>query len=245
MLISDLHIHTLHSGHAYGTVYDVIREAKEKGLKLIAITDHGPSMPGTSGENHFEMGARMPTEHDGVRVLWGCEANIVAGNGALDVSPEIQRKLDIVLVNIHRRCGYVDLGRDGNTEAVIRALRNPMVDVLSHPGHCAYEYDIDAVVEEALRNDVLLEINLSYLKAYGGKGLETFADLVDATKTKGARLLVNSDAHFLHEIADDSILDDCRDAIGLEDELILNNFPAELQQFLADRRRSRDAGSRK
>ncbi len=37
----DLHMHTVASTHAYSTLSDYIAEAKRKGIKLFAITDHG------------------------------------------------------------------------------------------------------------------------------------------------------------------------------------------------------------
>ena len=40
----DLHMHTVASTHAYSTLHDYIAEAKRKGIKLFAITDHGPDM---------------------------------------------------------------------------------------------------------------------------------------------------------------------------------------------------------
>ena len=45
-LVADLHVHTISSGHAYNTILENTQSAIEKGLKLIAITDHGPNMPG-------------------------------------------------------------------------------------------------------------------------------------------------------------------------------------------------------
>ena len=42
----DTHTHTLASGHAYNTITEMIDAAVEKGLKLLAITEHAPAMPG-------------------------------------------------------------------------------------------------------------------------------------------------------------------------------------------------------
>lgn len=36
----DLHMHTVASTHAYSTLSDYIAQAKQKGIKLFAITDH-------------------------------------------------------------------------------------------------------------------------------------------------------------------------------------------------------------
>ena len=45
---ADLHTHTLSSGHAYSTIDEMAKGAQKRGLNLIAITDHGPAMPGAS-----------------------------------------------------------------------------------------------------------------------------------------------------------------------------------------------------
>ena len=36
----DMHTHTIASGHAYGTILEMIKEASEKEMKLIGIKDH-------------------------------------------------------------------------------------------------------------------------------------------------------------------------------------------------------------
>ena len=37
----DTHLHTVASGHAYGTVTEMAKAASLKGLEMIALTDHG------------------------------------------------------------------------------------------------------------------------------------------------------------------------------------------------------------
>ncbi|WP_370516494.1 PHP domain-containing protein [Gilliamella sp. Pra-s60] len=44
VFLIDLHVHTMSSAHAYSSVYENIMIAKQKKLKLIAITDHGPKL---------------------------------------------------------------------------------------------------------------------------------------------------------------------------------------------------------
>ena len=40
--VLDTHTHTLASGHAYSTIRENVRAAAERGLDLIAITEHAP-----------------------------------------------------------------------------------------------------------------------------------------------------------------------------------------------------------
>ena len=45
-LVADLHMHTLMSGHAFGTIREMAMGAAERNLQLIGITEHGPGLPG-------------------------------------------------------------------------------------------------------------------------------------------------------------------------------------------------------
>ena len=45
----DTHSHTLVSGHAYNTLREMAHMAAEKGLKGLAVTEHAPEMPGSTG----------------------------------------------------------------------------------------------------------------------------------------------------------------------------------------------------
>ena len=45
----DTHTHTLVSGHAYNTIDEMAAFAFQKGVTHLAITDHAPKMPGSTG----------------------------------------------------------------------------------------------------------------------------------------------------------------------------------------------------
>ncbi|STS81690.1 hydrolase YcdX [Klebsiella pneumoniae] len=62
----DLHMHTVASTHAYSTLHDYIAEAKRKGIKLFAITDHGPDMADAPHYWHFVNMRIWPRLVDGV-----------------------------------------------------------------------------------------------------------------------------------------------------------------------------------
>ncbi|NYS35137.1 PHP domain-containing protein, partial [Streptococcus danieliae] len=49
----DLHAHTIASTHAFSTVNEYFAEAAARGMKLFAITDHGPEMQDAPHEWHF------------------------------------------------------------------------------------------------------------------------------------------------------------------------------------------------
>lgn len=43
----DVHTHTIASGHAFSSLQEMTLTAKEKGLDILGITEHGPNIPGT------------------------------------------------------------------------------------------------------------------------------------------------------------------------------------------------------
>ena len=76
-LLVDLHTHTVSSGHAYNTITENALAASRRGLKLLGMTDHGPSMPGAPHLYHFGNLSIIPEEISGVKILPGVEANII------------------------------------------------------------------------------------------------------------------------------------------------------------------------
>jgi putative hydrolase len=56
---------------------------------MIALTDHGPSLPGAPHEFYFYRVPDLPKVINGVEVLSGVEANILDPNGTLDVPVKV------------------------------------------------------------------------------------------------------------------------------------------------------------
>ena len=46
----DIHTHTTASGHAYNTLYEMVRAAADQGLTLFGSSAHGPALPGSCHE---------------------------------------------------------------------------------------------------------------------------------------------------------------------------------------------------
>src|SRR5690554_1199003 len=102
-LIGDYHTHTVYSSgfrergtHAIGTIRENAEAALAKGLREIAITEHGPG--------HYLYGVRkkrIPLMKDeinrlneefmprGLKILLGVESNLVGLDGTLDVDDEL------------------------------------------------------------------------------------------------------------------------------------------------------------
>ncbi|MFR3326054.1 MAG: PHP domain-containing protein [Oscillospiraceae bacterium] len=40
--VADVHMHSILSGHAFGTIRELAAEASRRGLSLIGVTEHAP-----------------------------------------------------------------------------------------------------------------------------------------------------------------------------------------------------------
>lgn len=181
-MIYDHHTHTVYS-HGKGTIEDNVRVAHEKGLREIAITDHGPG--------HLTYGLRMQkldeirdeikrleTVYPDVKVLLGVEANTKTIEPYIDLGEDQKEKFDIILAGYHfglLKAGMVPnwlSSRFGwfqgdswlkvqNTAMVLDALYNNKIDVLTHPGDKG-PFDIEDIAKACADTGTLMEINMKH-----------------------------------------------------------------------------------
>ena len=102
--ILDLHTHTIMSGHAYSTMQEMIRSASEKDVKLLGITEHAPRIPGACHPFYFINFKVVPREQFGVKLILGCELNIIDYEGHIDLEPRYLNGLDYAVASIHEPC---------------------------------------------------------------------------------------------------------------------------------------------
>ena len=124
------------------------------------------------------------------------EVDILA-DGSLDYPEEILKELDYTVCSIHSRFG---LGRDAQTERLLRAMDNRYFNILGHatgrlllkrPG---YEIDVNRVIEHARANGCFLEINSSPDR------LDISADTARHAAAAGVLIAVSTDAHSTGEL---------------------------------------------
>lgn len=130
----DLHMHTIASTHAYSTLHDYVSQAKQTGLKLFAITDHGPDMADAPHYWHFINMRIWPRVIDGVGILRGIEANIKNQQGEIDCSGPMLEALDLIVAGFHEPV-YAPRDRKHHTDAMIAAMAGGLVHIISHPGN--------------------------------------------------------------------------------------------------------------
>jgi Histidinol phosphatase and related hydrolases of the PHP family len=232
--VADLHVHTVASGHAYSTVLEDARAAADRGLAMIAITDHGPGMPGGAHAYHFSNLACIPAELFGVRILSGIEANVMDRAGTLDLEDDRLARLDVVLAGLHTFCAPYGSVEE-NTAMMINAMKNPWVDAIVHPGNPEYPIDEEAVVKAALEYDVALEINNSSLTVSRHGSMPHCDCIAGLAKRYGCKVLVGTDSHFAYSVGDFGAAAELVARHDIHPDQILNTSVALIENHLARR----------
>jgi len=166
-LKADLQTHSTWSDGKL-SMLEMARAAAKRGIKVIAFTDHSASLGVTGGlkmEDHKKQAAEIKKIQkqlgDSILVLHASEVEIKA-DGSLDYPDEFLATLDLVLASMHTSLRQP---REKVTERVIKAIRNPHVDIIGHPTGRLFPdregaaLDMEAVLNAAAETGVALEIN--------------------------------------------------------------------------------------
>jgi putative hydrolase len=235
-LVADLHVHTVSSGHAYSTLEEYIAWAKKIGLEGFAVTDHGPAMPGGPHYYHFSNMRMIPREINGIRILKGVEANIINEEGQIDLKEEEIRwgGLEVVIVAMHPRVGYENQGEEKNTEVLLKAFKNPYVNIVAHSGNPKYPVKIKEMVAAAKENGVLIEINNSSDFSRPGSH-ERCLEIAREVKRIGWKIVIGTDAHISTMLG---VFDEAIKLIkeaGLSEEDVVNTSWEKIEKYLLRR----------
>lgn len=217
-IFADYHTHSVYSGDAKGTIIENVEAAKKKGLRELAITDHGPKHIGYGVKKKNIKKIRKEIDelnrvNTDIEVKFGLEANIIGTDGKIDVDEEIRKELDILLAGFHfgsipdkliegTKVQIYNVlspllpsverkSRAINTKSVVEALNKYDIDILTHPGAKA-SIDTKEVARAATQNDTALEINSSH-------GHLT-VEYIKVAMKEGAKFVINSDAHTPEDI---------------------------------------------
>ena len=222
-LKGDLQVHS-NSTDGTMSIEEMALAANEKfGLQYIVITDHTKSLKLTNGldekqllnqanriaevndrirqvldkterqrRNELDSSPTTPrTKANNFRILSGAEVNIMR-DGSLDIANNVLDKLDIVGAAIHSNFSQPI---EVQTDRLIKAARNPSVDIIFHPTgrrinkREGYPVNIEKLVDIATDTNTILEIDAHYDR------LDLKDEYVRMAVQKGAKLVIDSDAH--------------------------------------------------
>jgi len=223
---SDLHTHTNWSD-GKSAIEEMVKAAIDHNLSTIAITDHSPLVLKPRYPNadyfisqHNEINEIIEIYSHQINILKGVEVDILP-DGSLDLPPEILQTMDIVVASLHVQ---LDQPRSVITNRLIKAIENPFVNIIGHPGgrlypmHDIADLDWERIYHAAAFHQVALEIN-------SHKAHPLFDDSkVRAAILAGAPICLNSDAHS-ESMLDQSIfgINIARRA-GLEKDQVINTW---------------------
>lgn len=200
-ILLDMHTHTLASGHAYSTISEVAAAAAGQGLYAVGITEHAPTMPGTCHQFYFQNLKVIPRMMNGIYVLFGAELNIIDYDGHVDLPEDILAKLDVTVASLHPPC--LPFGTmEQNTNAVIKAMENPYIDIVGHPDDGRYPLDYERIVRAAKETKTLLEINNASLNPSGFRMNTRDNDIkmLELCKQYEVPVILDSDAHYADDV---------------------------------------------
>ena len=194
--LSDLHTHSIVSGHAYTTLLENINYCAEKGIKILGTSEHAPSMPGAPHYWYFGNMKVVPRVINGVTILRGCEANILDIDGSLDMTDESSRNLDYMIASFHEPV-FKPKSKEENTAAILNVMdKYDKVEILGHLGNPNYELDYEAIVKKAKEKNIMIEINNSSLLGSSRVGSDVNCKKVALLcREIGTKVILTSDAH--------------------------------------------------
>ncbi len=196
-ITAELHSHSTWSDGAF-SIAEMVKAARQRGLKMLAVTDHTGSLGIANGlsverirAQRMEIDALQEQIGSEFTILQGAEVEIKA-DGSLDYPDEVLAELDLVIASLHVSLRQP---RAEITARLIRAMHNPHVDIIGHPSgrllpnREGADLDMEAVLTAARETGVCLEINAN----------PTRLDLDEVYSRRAAAdgipLAINTDAH--------------------------------------------------
>lgn len=225
LLTGDYHTHTVYS-HGKGTVLENAQAAKERGLKEIAITDHGFGQM-AFGLRHRKIPSlvadcRAAEKETGVRVYVGIEADLLNDEGLTDLRETDYADFDVFLMGIHRFVRFKPFVKgmyniwfrnwvcakrrkefprsliDYNTRGYINCIRRYPLDAITHINYLCC-CDAAEVAKAARDNGTYIELNTKKVHL-------SDEDLAKVRDT-GVRFIIDSDAHSVDRVGDTKLIE--------------------------------------
>ncbi len=232
-IIADTHTHTIASGHAYNTINEMVKSASERGLEILAITDHAPKMPGSCTLMNFINLGALRREKYGVKLLFGAELNILDKNGTIDLSGEALDALDIGIVSMHTPC-YEGGTAEENLHAYIQAMKEPHVNIIGHPDDGRYPVDMEKLVLAAKEHHVLLELNNASLNPNGFRKntVENDIEMLKYCMKYEQPIVMGSDSHVEEDVGHFERALNVIEKVSFPEKLIANTSKELLLDYL-------------
>ncbi len=218
---ADLHTHTLASTHAYSTLVENCKIAKEYGLRAIAMTDHAMQIEDSPHVWHFENLKVLPRKIEDVIVLKGAEVNILDDEGSVDLPEHLLKRLEWIVASMHN-VTYNATTPENHTKAYLAIAENQYVDVIGHCTNLTFPFDMETAVKKFKEYEKYVEINqnaLTYNKGSRVNGVE----LMKLCKKYEVPVVLDSDSHFCYLIGQVPVGEQLVEELSFPKSLIANS----------------------
>ncbi len=229
-IIGDMHTHTLASTHAYSTITENCKSAAEKGIRIIAMTDHWGEMPDSPHIWHFDNLRVLPRHICGVTVLRGVETNILNNEGELDMPRKTLENLEWVVASMHRQV-YEPSTVQNHTMAYLKAAEDPIVDVIGHCTTALFPIDFEKCIKKFKECGKLVEINESSI-LYKKGSYENSYEVLKLCKKYEVPVVFDSDAHYCELIGVVDTAKKIASEVGFPERLVINSDFDRLAEFI-------------
>ncbi|MFN7250716.1 MAG: DNA polymerase/3'-5' exonuclease PolX [Anaerobacillus sp.] len=194
----DLHMHSTWSDGA-NSIEEMAERAREMGYSYIAITDHSKFLKVANGLTEVRLKAqreeiaKLNEKWEDFTILAGVEMDILP-DGTLDYADDVIEEVDFVIASIHSSFSQ---DRETIMRRLTTALQSHHVDLIAHPtGRLigkreGYDVDVELLIDIAIETDTALELNANPHR------LDLSALWIKKAQEKGARIIINTDAHNL------------------------------------------------
>ena len=199
-ILGDLHCHSNWDG-GRDSITEMAKTAQKMGYQYIGIADHTKFLRIEHGLDEKQLlhqkkeieklNSKFKILNLKFQILHGCEANIL-NDGSLDIKDEALAKLDFVIAGVHSN---LKMPKGQMTERIVRAMKNPNVDIISHPTgrilqkRDEYQADFPMMLQAAKKTGTILEIN-----AYPDR-LDLKDSHIRQAKMMGVKMIINTDSH--------------------------------------------------
>ncbi|MCL2843134.1 MAG: phosphatase [Oscillospiraceae bacterium] len=232
----DTHSHTLASEHAYSTILENAKSAAERGLDLLAITDHASQMSDAPHIAHFVNYGILDKTLYGVEMLYGAEIDIIDFDGNVSMEPGLRRKMDLCIASFHAIILAAG-SRKENTRAYLQAMQQEGVAIIGHPDDSNIPVDYEALVREAKQTGVLLEVNnASFKHRYRQDAAENTKTMLALCEQYGVSTSIGSDAHFAPAVGEFGLAVAVLEEARFPKELVINLDVGRFREFIAKRK---------
>ncbi|MDE4541187.1 DNA polymerase/3'-5' exonuclease PolX [Thermoanaerobacterium sp. R66] len=197
------HVHTMYSDGA-NTLSEMVNAARDRGYKVIGITDHSKSAFYAGGLKEEDVLRQLDeidelnNKYSDIKILKGIESDILK-DGSLDYDEDILKRFDFVIASVHSN---FKMSKEDMTKRIINAIKNKYTKIIGHLtgrlllARDGYDIDIYKIIDVSAEYGKIIEINASPYR------LDIDWRYIKYAKEKGVKFAICPDAHRIEGLDD-------------------------------------------